>query len=121
MAGGQIGELLRRLPVVAAPGSVSDGDLLERFVSCRDEAAFGMRVRRHERLVFGVCRRLLGAIHDAEDAFQATFLVLARKAAAITRRQALAAWLYRVAYRLALRLRAERGKRRAREQPFEHS
>jgi RNA polymerase sigma factor (sigma-70 family) len=82
-----------------------DAELLERFARLRDEAAFELLVWRHERMVLGVCRRLLHDEHDAEDSFQAAFLTLARKAASISRREAVASWLYRVAYRCALRVR----------------
>jgi RND family efflux transporter MFP subunit len=99
---------LRR--TIARSGGLSDAHLLERFVTTGDEAAFELLVRRHERLVFGVCRRNLRDYHDAEDAFQATFLALARKASSISRRQALAGWLYQVAYRLAVRLGARRSR-----------
>jgi RNA polymerase sigma factor (sigma-70 family) len=92
-------------PTVAA--SVSDAELLQRFVHRRDEAAFELLVWRHQRLVLGVCRRVLGNVHDAEDAFQATFLALARKAAAIGRGDAVASWLHTVAFRIALRARAD--------------
>ncbi|MHB1423675.1 MAG: sigma-70 family RNA polymerase sigma factor [Gemmataceae bacterium] len=91
-------------PIVAA--SVSDAELLERFVTSRDEAAFELLVWRHQRLVLGVCRRVLGNIHDTEDAFQATFLALARKAATVGRGDAVASWLHTVAFRIALRIRA---------------
>jgi RND family efflux transporter MFP subunit len=100
-----------------AEGGVSDAHLLERFVANGDEAAFELLVRRHQALVFGVCRRVLQHVPDAEDAFQATFLLLARKANAIGRREALAGWLYKVAYRVALTARAGRAKRVARERP----
>lgn len=89
----------------ADPHGLPDADLLERFVRLRDEAAFELLVWRHERMVLGVCRRQLRDEHEAEDAFQAAFLTLARKAASIGRREAVASWLYKVAYRCALRVR----------------
>jgi RNA polymerase sigma factor (sigma-70 family) len=81
----------------------------------RDEAAFESLILRHGPMVFGVCRRVLANVHDAEDAFQATFLVLVRKAASIRRRKAFGAWLYGVAYRTALEARGAMAKRRAKE------
>lgn len=80
-----------------------DAQLLERFVGTGDEMAFELLVWRHRRLVMAVCRRVLRDYHDAEDAFQATFLTLARKASSISRRECLATWLYQVSYRIALR------------------
>jgi RNA polymerase sigma factor (sigma-70 family) len=106
---------LRRALGRAEAAGVSDAELLERFVAHRDESAFELLVWRHERLVSGVCRRVLGNVHDAEDAFQAAFLVLARKAASIGRGQALASWLYQVAVRIALRARAAAAARAGRE------
>jgi RND family efflux transporter MFP subunit len=96
---------------------VPDAQLIERFVAARDEAAFELLLWRHGPMVLGVCRRVLRNEADAEDAFQATFLVLARKAASIGRREAVGGWLARVAYRVALRIRADVAKRAAGELP----
>lgn len=104
---------LRR--VTAEVGGASDAQLLDRFVANRDEAAFELLVWRHARLVFGVCRRVLHDLHDAEDAFQATFLALARHAGRIAKREAVAGWLHKVAYRTALTARDKRARRDTRE------
>src|SRR6516162_3985202 len=96
-------------------GGLTDGQLLERFTTRRDEDAFAALVRRHGPLDLGVCRRALPQSHDAEDAFQATFFVLARKAGSIRKAESVASWLYGVAYRLAREARARLDKRRARE------
>ncbi|HEY1188695.1 MAG TPA: sigma-70 family RNA polymerase sigma factor, partial [Gemmata sp.] len=93
----------------------SDGQLLERFVRLRDEGAFATVVRRHGPMVLGVCRRVLGNAADADDAFQATFLVLARKAASVTARDRLAGWLQRVALNAARKLRRANLRRAAHE------
>jgi RNA polymerase sigma factor (sigma-70 family) len=90
---------------------LSDAQLLDRFLRQRDQAAFELLVWRHQRMVLTVCRRVLDDVHDAEDAFQATFLILVRKADSIGRREAVASWLYKVAYRCALRARTTRQNR----------
>ena len=94
---------------------LSDAQLLEQFALHRHEAAFEALLHRHGPLVFGVCRRMLFDRQDAEDAFQATFLVLARKAGSITRRSLLSKWLYGVALRVAGRARKNALRRRVRE------
>ncbi|MCI0462615.1 MAG: sigma-70 family RNA polymerase sigma factor [Gemmataceae bacterium] len=114
MAAGPLSNVIRHLQRVAAhhPGEgPTDSELLERFAVARDEGAFELLVWRHGGMVLGVCRRVVRDSHAAEDAFQATFLALARQAAAIGKGQALAAWLYRVAYRIALRARAAAAQR----------
>ena len=100
----------RAIPV-AGP-SASDSDLLGRFIANRDAEAFAELVRRHGPSVFGVCRRVTGHHHLAEDAFQAVFLVLATKASSIHPRTAIAGWLYGVAHRTALRARTINDRRR---------
>ncbi len=89
----------------AQPDDASDAELLGRFAQQRDQDAFTALVARHGQMVLSVCRRVLGDAHAAEDAFQAVFLVLARKAAALRRPAALGAWLYGVAYRVSLKAR----------------
>ncbi|HTU88541.1 MAG TPA: sigma-70 family RNA polymerase sigma factor [Gemmataceae bacterium] len=106
---------LRRLTDPNRSRELSDADLLERFRMHREEAAFTLLVQRHGPMVLSVCRRILGNAHDAEDAFQATFLVLIRKAGSIQRTQSLAAWLHRVACRLALKARTQSVRRQMRE------
>jgi RNA polymerase sigma factor (sigma-70 family) len=109
-------DLLRRLRRLAVPADpASDAALLDRFVRRRDEDAFAALVSRHGPMVLGVCRRVLHHGQDAEDAFQAAFLVLARKAATIHRPERLAAWLHGVARQVALRLLRREARRRARE------
>jgi RNA polymerase sigma factor (sigma-70 family) len=97
----------------------SDGQLLERFVRGQDDVALEALVRRHAPMVWGVCRRMLARPADAEDAFQATFLVLLRKAASIRSRDLLANWLYGVAYQTARKARQRNAQRYAREKQVE--
>jgi len=100
---------------VPALGAVADGRLLELFVRRHDQAAFSVLLSRYGPLVWHVGRRVLSNAHDAEDVFQATFLLLARKAGSIRRHESVASWLHGVAYRLAVQLRKQAARRKARE------
>jgi RNA polymerase sigma factor (sigma-70 family) len=103
--------------LLAGPGaSLTDHQLLERFTHSRDEQAFAALMQRHAALVLGVCRRVLHHEHDAEDAFQATFLALARQAASIRKGDSLSSWLHSVAFRVALRIRRDTGRHGTLEQ-----
>ena len=95
--------------------AVTDGQLLERFIERADQAAFATLVQVHGPMVLGVCRRITAHHHDAEEAFQAAFLVVARKAGSIRPRHMVANWLYGVAYREALKVRTASVRRRAKE------
>jgi RNA polymerase sigma factor (sigma-70 family) len=106
---------IRRLAPRPSSELASDAVLLDHFVRDKDQDAFAGLVARHGTMVFGVCRRVLHNIHEAEDAAQATFLVLARKAATIRHRQTLAAWLHQTAHHLALKCRRAEIRRRERE------
>jgi len=115
MAQGQLARAIERLRTLlgAQPGADStDGELLDVFVAHRDEAAFAALVERYGPLVHGLCRRILGDESDADDAFQATFFVLAKKAPAIRRRASVGSWLYGVALRTAQRARLRAARRR---------
>jgi RNA polymerase sigma factor (sigma-70 family) len=114
----RMSKVLQHVHRAARPGEsveLTDGQLLECFVSRREEAALEALVRRHGGMVWGVCRRVLQSHHDAEDAFQATFLVLLRKARTIVPSEMVGNWLYGVAHQTALKARATRAKQRARE------
>jgi RNA polymerase sigma factor (sigma-70 family) len=118
MTQGQVSPVLRFIRGVRkAATAAGDGDaqLLDRFVTAGEEAAFGTLVQRHGPMVLSVCRRVLQNLQDAEDAFQATFMVLARQAASIRKRGALASWLYGVAHRVARKAQADDIRRRTRE------
>jgi RNA polymerase sigma factor (sigma-70 family) len=106
---------IRRAAGATGAGELPDQELLRRFTARRDEAAFATLVERHGPLVWGVCRRMLPQTQDAEDAFQATFLVLARKAGAVRWRRDVANWLYAVALRVAMKARTEAARRRRQE------
>jgi RNA polymerase sigma factor (sigma-70 family) len=107
---------LRKVLGTPAGGGVTDAELLSRFVQARDEAAFELLLWRHAAMVLHVCRRLLREDEAAADAFQATFLIFVRKAASISRREALGGWLYRVAYHTALKAREQKFRRQSVEQ-----
>jgi RNA polymerase sigma factor (sigma-70 family) len=118
MAQAQLGTVLRHIHRLAgAPflDDLDDGELLERFTARGEETAFATLVRRHGPVVLGVCRRVLRQRADVEDAFQATFLVLFRRAVALRRSGSLANWLYTVAYHVALRARADGARRQRHE------
>jgi RNA polymerase sigma factor (sigma-70 family) len=118
MATSQMSEILqylRQAVLLRDAAGLTDGQLLQDYLSCRDGAALAALVRRHGPMVWGVCRRVLCNHHDAEDAFQATFLVLVRKAGSIASPELLGNWLYGVAYQTALNARATAARRRARE------
>jgi RNA polymerase sigma factor (sigma-70 family) len=108
-------DCLRRAAQAEGQADLPDGRLLEDYLKHRDKTAIAALVGRHGPMVWGVCRRVLGNPHDAEDAFQATFLVLVRRAAAIVPRGMVGNWLYGVAHQTALKARATAAKRQRRE------
>jgi RNA polymerase sigma factor (sigma-70 family) len=109
---------IRTLAGAGRSGEHTDTSLLERFATAKDPAAFARLVERHGPMVLAVCNRVLHDAHAAEDAFQATFLVLVRKAGSLGRPDRLGPWLYGVACRVAARARVEACKRRVRERPL---
>src|SRR5947209_1665431 len=114
----QTGTLLRHLRQLLVPEAVkdqTDAELLLQFAALRDEVAFSALVHRHGREVWSVCRHVLRNDEDAEDAFQATFLVLARKAGSVRNRTSVRSWLYGVAYRTAQKARVAAARRRKHE------
>src|SRR5580693_9265813 len=123
MGNGQPASALRQLQTLFAAGTatgLTDGELLERYKAERAlsaeaataaETAFEVLVDRHGPMVWGICHRVLGDAHEAEDAFQATFLVLVRKAGSVRVDGSLGRWLYGVAHRVALRARSEAERR----------
>jgi RNA polymerase sigma factor (sigma-70 family) len=108
-------QYIRNLNVEPAAGQSTDCQLLEKFAGSRDETAFAALVQRHGPMVRSVCLRVLHVEQDAEDAFQATFLVLARKAGALRGENAVGPWLYEVAYRVARKAKTAAARRTARE------
>jgi RNA polymerase sigma factor (sigma-70 family) len=122
MATGQLNLVLHQLRKTVRrqlARGLADGELLERFLRKRDEAAFEVLVWRHGPLVLSLCHRLLHNSHDAEDVLQATFLTLVKKAGAIGKRDSLGSWLYKVAYRIALRVREATQRRRESDAPVD--
>jgi RNA polymerase sigma factor (sigma-70 family) len=112
---------VRKVSLARDERQLSDGALLECFLDSRDEAAFAMLVERYGPMVLGVCRRVLRNCHDAEDAFQATFVVLVRKGNTIYPRELVGNWLYGVAYRTSLEARAKASKRRQKERTMQRA
>ena len=118
MANAELGlvvQQIRRLSTAAAARDLTDCELLQHFAAGGEESAFAAIVERYGRLVLAVCRRVLNHEQDAEDAFQATFLVLAKKARSIYKGEALAGWLHRVAYHMASRAKRGAARRRNHE------
>ncbi|HEV3256661.1 MAG TPA: sigma-70 family RNA polymerase sigma factor [Gemmataceae bacterium] len=122
MSSAHVGVILRHIRTLAVrrpEEGVPDHLLLERFVAGQDEGAYALLLRRHGPMVLAVCRGVLHHEQDAEDAFQAAFLTLARKAGSIQRRESVSSWLYRVAYHVAVKAQANAARRRAHEQKAE--
>src|SRR5260370_13004435 len=120
MATAQLASVLQQLRAMVHAGAyedTSDRELLERFLAQREEAAFVALLKRHGPMVLQVCRRIQGNEHDAEDTFQATFLLLARKAGSIRKLASVASWLHRVAHRLPLAAKTQEAPRQQRDKP----
>src|SRR5438105_279143 len=118
MADTELGTVVRHIRDLVASRATheqTDRQLLEAFLASRDERAFAEVVTRHGPLVLAVCRRVLGHQQDAEDAFQAAFLVLARNAGSIRKHESLGSWLHGVAYRIAMKAKRDAARRRLRE------
>ncbi len=111
---GAVMQQIGRLFLEGSSIGLSEGELLDRFVRARDESAFEILVARHGPMVLGVCRSLLRDPNDVDDAFQATFLVLVRKAATLRQCDLVANWLYGVAIRVAMRARGQAARRMGR-------
>src|SRR5437764_8207613 len=123
MARTQLGTVLQYIRAALGArdaGDTTDADLLDRFAARREEAAFTALLERHGPLVLGVCRRVLGNAEDVDDAFQATFLVLLRRAGSIRKAGSVASWLHGVAYRVSLEARTRAARRRAHEKRAEN-
>src|SRR5262245_45334948 len=118
MATAPLGTIRKVFDRVRDEADRGDGELLTRYRTLRDQDAFGSLVRRHGPMVLGVCKRVLRDAHAADDAFQATFLVLAKKADAVRPPDRLAPWLYGVAYRTALKARGRAFRRQQVEQAY---
>src|SRR5207249_5741600 len=118
MSTGQFDSVLRHIyRMIGKPQATGQTDrhLLEQFAHRHDESAFATLVERHASLVYGVCWRVLRHRQDAEDAFQASFLVLARKAGSVSWRDSIGSWLYQVAYRIAAEIKVKTARRRTHE------
>src|SRR5580704_804423 len=109
-------KFVRQLAAAKETAELADRELLQRFIDCRDEAAFAALVRRHGLMVLRLCSRVLLNEADAEDAFQATFLVLSRQAPSLRSVESLGSWLYKVAYRIAQKARVAAARRRKHEE-----
>src|SRR3982074_114029 len=116
MAHSSLDKIMRQVRILAAgETNRTDGELLRAFAARHDQDAFAALAKRHGPLVFSVCRRVLHQLQDAEDAFQATFIVFARQADSLAKKGSLSGWLHRVSYRIALDARRAGARRRKHE------